>query len=138
MINTILNKKNSGEEQLKVLIIDKCVAYGKKLTRSITGKTSTCVVGQAQSLSHGLSMFTDLNPDLIFMSTDLPDGNGIRALKNLKIIKAELKVIVVSDPLDNFTNRELKEANIDYFLDKSNGLEKIPAVINKLTQLYYA
>lgn len=66
---------------------------------------------------------------------DLPDGSWIEALTYLKNIKPELKVILLTDPLDNFSNRELKGSNIDFCLDKSTCLAKIPDIINGMAKL---
>ena len=133
MKNILLNNRNENGEHQKVLIINQGTAYAKKLSRLIAEKTCIRVLGHASNLSKGYSMFIEGDPDLVF--TDLPDGNWIKALSNLKSINPGLKVILISDPLDRFTNRELKEANIDYCLDKSMDLEKIPGIINKMVKL---
>lgn len=126
---------NGNREQQKVLIINQATAYAQKLSKLISEKTLARVLGHACNLSEGYSMFIDGDPDLIFISADLPDGNWIKALTYLKTIKPEIRVILISDPLDNFTNREIKKANIYYCLDKSKDLGSIPDIINRMDKL---
>ncbi len=135
MENVLVNNRNNNEGQQKVLIINQGTAYIKKLSKLIAEKTLAHVLGHASNLNEGYKMFVDSNPDWIFISTNLPDGNWVKALAYLKNIKPELKVILITDPLDKFTNRELKEANIYDCLDKSMALEKIPGIINRITKL---
>jgi DNA-binding NarL/FixJ family response regulator len=135
MENILLNNRNENGEYQKVLIINQGTAYIKKLSKLIAEKTLAHVLGHASNLKEGYRMFVDSNPDWIFISTNLPDGNWVKALAHLKNIKPDLKVILISDPLDRFTNRELKEAKIDFCLDKSMDLEKVPGIINKMVKL---
>jgi DNA-binding NarL/FixJ family response regulator len=132
MINLLVNCKEGNDEQLKVLIIEDCVLIGERLKELISANKLIHVLGQAKSVAETLRMFTALNPDLIFLDINLPDGNGIDTLVHLKRLAPSLKVIVFSNSTNNFYKRKFAEIGSDYFFDKSKDFKKIPAALNKI------
>jgi DNA-binding NarL/FixJ family response regulator len=88
------------------------------------------VLGQAKSVREGLDMVTKLNPDVVFLDINLPDGTGMEILVYLKKIKPYVKVIVFSNSANNLYKRIFTEKGSDYFLDKSKDFTMIPELVS--------
>ena len=132
MIKLLVNCKEWNDGQLKVLIIDDCLAIGEKVKEIISENPLVHVLGQAMNVSQALKMFKELNPDAIFLDISLPDGNGLDILEHLKKQKPGLKVVTFSNSANAVYRRRFMKMGSDYFLDKSKDFTMIPEVINQI------
>ncbi len=117
---------------MNVLIIDDCIAIGKKLNELISENKSVHVLGQAQSIRQGFEMLTKFNPDVVFLDISLPDGSGMEVLIHLKKTNPKVKVIIFSNSANDLYKRKFAEKGSDYFLDKSKDFTQIPEIISSL------
>ena len=132
MISLTNNSKKVNKEQLNVLIIDDCIAIARKLYDLISENESVHVLGQAKSVREGLDMATKLNPHVVFLDINLPDGTGMEVLVHLKKIKPSVKVVIFSNSSNNLYKRKFAERGSDYFLDKSKDFAMIPGLVSSI------
>ena len=132
MISLTNNSKKVNKEQLNVLIIDDCIAIARKLYDLISENESVHVLGQAKSVREGLDMATKLNPHVVFLDINLPDGTGMEVLVHLKKIKPNVKVVIFSNSSNNLYKRKFAERGSDYFLDKSKDFAMIPGLVSSI------
>jgi len=50
----------------------------------------------AHNLNEGLGKVGDLEPEVIFLDNYLPDGKGLNAIKNIKQISPDSKIIMIT------------------------------------------
>ncbi|MFB5266580.1 response regulator [Paenibacillus enshidis] len=79
----------------RILIVDDA-AFMRMMIRDILTKNGYEVVGEAQDGAHAIEKFKELRPDLITMDITMPEMDGIAALKEIKKIDANAKVIMCS------------------------------------------
>lgn len=79
----------------RILIVDDA-AFMRMMIRDILSKNGFEVVGEAQDGSQAIEKFKELRPDLITMDITMPEMDGIAALKEIKQIDANAKVIMCS------------------------------------------
>ncbi len=79
----------------KVLIVDDA-AFMRMMIKDILSKNGYEVVGEANDGSQALEKFKDLRPDLVTMDITMPEMDGISALKEIKKIDGDAKVIMCS------------------------------------------
>ena len=75
------------------------------------------VIGQANSVSKGIEVVNELQPHLIFLDIEMPDGTGFDLLSQLK--SAELAVIFVT-AYDKYAVQAFQFSAIDYILKPIN------------------
>lgn len=79
----------------RILIVDDA-AFMRMMIRDILSKNGFEVVGEAQDGSQAIEKFKELRPDLITMDITMPEMDGIAALKEIKKVDANAKVIMCS------------------------------------------
>lgn len=78
-----------------VLIVDDAAFMRMKL-KDILEKNGYTVVGEAQNGSEAVELFQEIQPDLVTMDITMPEMNGIDALKKIKEINSNAKVVMCS------------------------------------------
>jgi len=79
----------------RILIVDDA-AFMRMMIRDILTKNGFEVVGEAQDGMQAIEKFKDLQPDLVTMDITMPEMDGITALKEIRKIDPNAKVIMCS------------------------------------------
>ncbi|MFF2089020.1 response regulator [Paenibacillus sp. NPDC058174] len=79
----------------RILIVDDA-AFMRMMIRDILSKNGYEVVGEAQDGAQAVEKFKELKPDLITMDITMPEMDGISALKEIKKLDGNAKVIMCS------------------------------------------
>lgn len=79
----------------RILIVDDA-AFMRMMIRDILTKNGYEVVGEANDGAQAIEKFKELSPDLITMDITMPEMDGIQALKEIKKLDANAKVIMCS------------------------------------------
>ncbi|RIX51815.1 response regulator [Paenibacillus nanensis] len=79
----------------RILIVDDA-AFMRMMIRDILSKNGYEVVGEAQDGAQAVEKYKELKPDLITMDITMPEMDGITALKEIKKIDGNAKVIMCS------------------------------------------
>ncbi|ACT02075.1 MULTISPECIES: response regulator [Paenibacillus] len=79
----------------RILIVDDA-AFMRMMIRDILTKNGYEVVGEAQDGAQAVEKYKELKPDLITMDITMPEMDGISALKEIKKLDGNAKVIMCS------------------------------------------
>jgi len=79
----------------RILIVDDA-AFMRMMIRDILSKNGYEVVGEAQDGAQAVEKYKELKPDLITMDITMPEMDGIAALKEIKKLDGNAKVIMCS------------------------------------------
>lgn len=79
----------------RILIVDDA-AFMRMMIRDILTKNGYEVCGEANDGAQAIERFKELRPDLITMDITMPEMDGINALKEIKKLDANAKVIMCS------------------------------------------
>jgi two-component system chemotaxis response regulator CheY len=79
----------------RILIVDDA-AFMRMMIRDILTKNGYEVVGEAQDGSQAIEKYKELQPDLITMDITMPEMDGIAALKEIRKMDTNAKVIMCS------------------------------------------
>ena len=79
----------------RVLIVDDA-AFMRMMVKDILSKNGYEVVGEAQDGAQAVEKYKDLRPDLVTMDITMPEMDGITALREIKKIDPNAKVIMCS------------------------------------------
>ncbi|OUM98785.1 MAG: two-component system response regulator [Paenibacillaceae bacterium ZCTH02-B3] len=79
----------------RILIVDDA-AFMRMMIRDILTKNGYEVVGEAQDGIQAIERYKELQPDLVTMDITMPEMDGITALKEIRKVDANAKVIMCS------------------------------------------
>ncbi|AWI12160.1 MULTISPECIES: response regulator [Bacillaceae] len=79
----------------RILIVDDA-AFMRMMIKDILVKNGYEVVGEASDGAQAVEKFKELNPDLVTMDITMPEVDGIAALKQIRAIDPNAKVIMCS------------------------------------------
>jgi two-component system chemotaxis response regulator CheY len=77
----------------KVLIVDD-TAFMRKLLRNILFSGGFDIVGEAENGKQAVELYKQLKPDIVTMDIVMPEMNGIEALKEIKKMDPNAKVVM--------------------------------------------
>ena len=79
----------------KILIVDDA-AFMRMMIKDILSKNGYEIVGEAADGAQAVQLYQDTHPDLVTMDITMPEMDGITALKEIKKVNPQAKVIMCS------------------------------------------
>lgn len=79
----------------RILIVDDA-AFMRMMIRDILTKNGYEVCGEANDGAQAIERFKELRPDLVTLDITMPEMDGINALKEIKKVDANARVIMCS------------------------------------------
>ncbi|NGQ94018.1 response regulator [Brevibacillus sp. SYP-B805] len=79
----------------KVLIVDDA-AFMRMMIKEILTKNGYTVVGEASDGAQAVEKYKELGPDLVTMDITMPEMDGITALKEIRKIDPNARIIMCS------------------------------------------
>lgn len=79
----------------KVLIVDDA-AFMRMMLKDILTKNGYEVVGEAENGAKAVEKYKEVTPDLVTIDITMPEMDGISALKNIRSIDSNAKVVMCS------------------------------------------
>ena len=80
----------------KVLIVDDASFMRMMIKNILSTEADFEVVGEAENGVQAVELYQQLNPDIVTMDITMPELDGIEALKLIKGINADAKVVMCS------------------------------------------
>ncbi|EJG07199.1 MAG: response regulator [Methanofollis liminatans] len=77
----------------RILVVDDTL-FMRTLLKNILFSGGHTIVGEAENGDDAIAKYQELNPDLVTMDIVMPKKNGIDALKGIKTIDPNAKVIM--------------------------------------------
>ncbi|MDY0322441.1 MAG: response regulator [Candidatus Carbobacillus sp.] len=79
----------------RVLVVDDA-AFMRMMIKDILSKNGYEVVGEASDGAQAVEKYKELQPDLVTLDITMPEMDGIAALKQIRTIDPQAKVIMCS------------------------------------------
>lgn len=79
----------------KVLIVDDA-AFMRMSLKTILEKNGFVVAGEAENGQIGVRKYKELSPDVVTLDITMPEMDGLTALKEIRKIDSNAKVVIVS------------------------------------------
>ena len=86
---------SAGARPMTALIVEDARTLRVKL-KKLLESAGVKVIGEAANGRTGVEMFTSMNPDIVTMDITMPDVDGLTALKAIRRIQPDARVIMVS------------------------------------------
>lgn len=114
----------------RILIVDDA-AFMRMMIKEILSKNGFEVVGEANDGAQALEKYKELNPDLVTMDITMPEMDGITALKEIKKINPNAKIIMCSAMGQQAMVIDAIQAGAKDFIVKPFQAERVLEAINK-------
>jgi two-component system chemotaxis response regulator CheY len=114
----------------KILIVDDA-AFMRMMIKEILTKNGFDVVGEASDGQQAIEKYKELEPDLVTMDITMPEMDGVTALKEIKKLNPNSKVIMCSAMGQQAMVIDAIQAGAKDFIVKPFQAERVLEAINK-------
>ena len=127
-----INKFLGGAKlcQLEYLIVDDA-AFMRMMIKEILTKNGYEVVGEASDGFQAIEKYKEVQPDLVTMDITMPEMDGITALKEIRKIDPNAKIIMCSAMGQQAMVIDAIQAGAKDFIVKPFQPERVLEAINK-------
>ncbi len=115
---------------MKILVVDDAYFVRMKL-KGVLSLLDVEVI-EAENGEQAVQMFKEDNPDIIFMDVVMPIKDGITALKEIRNINKEVKVVMLTSEGDQSTLHVALEQGANHYIIKPFDDDKILELIHSL------
>lgn len=115
----------------KILIVDDS-RTSRKILRTILESAGHEVVGEAVDGVDGVNKFRELSPEITTLDITMPNMDGLEALKEIKKINANAKIIMVTAAGQQSKMVEAIKNGASEFVTKPFEAEEIISLIAKM------
>ena len=119
-------------EKLVVLIVEDSLLIIERIFSLLENLENVKLVLHAANYSESKRIMDEISADVVLLDINLPDGNGIELLREIKAIHSCTKVIMFTNHATDNYRKICCELGAEYFLDKSIEFDKIHEVISGL------
>ena len=116
----------------KILIVDDS-RTSRKMLRNILESNGHEIIDEAVNGQEGVQKFQALKPDVVTLDITMPVVDGVEALKMIKALDPESKVVMVTAAGQKHKMIECIKAGANEFWTKPFEQQEIVDVINKMS-----
>ncbi|WP_130806996.1 response regulator [Senegalia massiliensis] len=114
----------------RILIVDDA-AFMRMMIKDILSKNGYEIVGEADNGQKAIEKFKELNPDLVIMDITMPEVDGIQAVKEIKKIDSNSKIVMCSAMGQQAMVIEAIQAGAKDFIVKPFQADRVIEAVNK-------
>lgn len=116
----------------KILIVDDAKFIRNRIIKIIDKMDSAEVVGEASNGEEAVSLYKDLNPDLVLMDLVMPSLGGIEAIEEIIKFDKTAKIVVVSTMGQELSIIEATEKGAKDYIRKPFKDDDVFTIIERL------
>ncbi len=120
---------------MQVLIVDSSVQIARRLEEMLSEVNSITAVYTSVSYEDAILLFIENRPDVVLLCTGLPENKSIELLREMKTAVYRTTVVVLSVNTDEYLHEQCRLLGADCLLDKYLDFEKIPDVIDDISDI---
>ena len=114
---------------MNIFIVEDSEAVREHLCLMLSHIPGVSVVGYAGDEEEAIERIGELLPDVVTLDLYLQSGTGIGVLENIKQHHAGIKVIVLTNHVDNFYISQCKRSGADFVFDKTLHISRVNSLL---------
>jgi len=124
--------KITVEEIMNVVLVDDSPLVRERVASIISEIPGAKVIGEAGNSIEAIEVVRKTKPDVVILDIKMPGESGLQVLRKLKNEFEELRIIMLTNYSDSQYKAECLMHGADYFLSKSDVLDRLREVFSKL------
>jgi two-component system chemotaxis response regulator CheY len=117
----------------RILVVDDS-SFARKRLSLIFERAGHTVVGSASNGDQALSLFDELQPDVVTLDYLMMGKNGLEVLVNIIDHDPDARVIMVSGAGNDSMERKFLAAGAKHFVHKLNNQDKYLRAVNQVME----
>ena len=117
---------------MRLFVADDSSAIRERIVRMLSDVPNSVVVGEASDGAETMRGIPVVKPDLVILDLQMPKGNGIEILPQIKGLSPPPLVMVLTNYATSRHRSACHDLGSDYFFDKSREFENAIGVIETL------
>lgn len=117
---------------MKVFIADTSADEREKLLSLLFESPDVEVIGQAQYPFQLLYSVSQLNPDMLLISSNILEGNDFQLIEKIKTINPNIFIVVLKNNSIPGYPDKMREAGATFVFEKNEEYEKIPELCESI------
>lgn len=127
-----MSKPTQSKKQ--VLIVDDHPMMREGLAQLLDHEPDLCAAAQAESASQALEAVNAFPLDLVLVDLSLPDRNGLELIKDIRTLKPDLPILVVSMHDETLYAERVLRAGARGYIMKQEGGKKLMLAIRRVLE----
>src|ERR1700745_2053888 len=119
----------STARRVRVLIVDDHPITRAGLVHMINHEPDLMVCGEAENAAQALDLLAESQPDLLLVDITLPGKSGLELIKDVKAMRPELPMLVISMHDESLYADRLLRAGARGYITKHEGGEKLISAV---------
>lgn len=119
---------------MQILLVDDSTIVRERLKAMLFEVPKVETISQAKDQVEATELLQKLNPEVVVMDIQMPGGNGIDLLHQIKKGQRPPLVIVLTNLSYPQYRKKCMDAGADFFFDKSTEFDKIAQVLKQLSK----
>ena len=118
-----------ADPPIRVLLVEDHEMVAQSFLTLLAAEDDIDMLGVAQDAAAARREAAALQPDVILMDYDLPDGNGIDSAKDIKAAVPDVRIIILTGSSDERILPAAIEAGCSGYLTKTKGIDELIAAV---------
>ncbi len=114
-----------------VLIVDDAAFMRMSIKRMLEANGHT-MAGEASNGIEAVQMYLDVKPDVVILDITMPEMNGVEALKRIKVLDPEAKIIICTAIGQQPMLAQAVECGATDFIVKPFEVDRLMSAIDKV------
>lgn len=137
-MSKVVSKKKSVKARRKIIIVDDHPMMRQGLAQLINNEPDLNVVAEADNAGEALDQIRLHQPDLVIADISLPDRNGLELIKDLRALRSDILILVVSMHDEQlYAERVLRAGGRGYVMKQEGGRKLMHAIRHVLEGKIY-
>jgi two-component system chemotaxis response regulator CheY len=116
---------------MKVLVVDDEAVFRGLMCEFLLGKGYQVL--EASDGVEAVELFEEERPSLVFMDIQMPRMDGLEAIRRIRLIDPEARVVVITASPKMTNKKVAEETGVLEYLSKPVSLEKLEGLMERLT-----
>jgi DNA-binding NarL/FixJ family response regulator len=105
---------------IRVLVADDHEGFRRSLIGFLRAQRGVEIIGEAADGIEAVDQTEKLRPDLVLIDSDMPNQDGFRAARQIKLRSPEIRVVVLSMHDGDIYRRMARQHDADGFIEKGS------------------
>lgn len=121
-----------GEDMPKTILIADDALFTRMMLRNILNENGYTAVVEAETGTEAIWAYNRWRPDLVIMDINMPEMDGMTAVRNILAIDPQARIIICSALGEKHLMLEALEAGVKDFITKPFHPAKVVEVVKKV------